>query len=115
VKRWCSGMTSPWAASAVGRAFVTRLTPVRIEDTEELLLPYRIEFAIEPPRYACWPSKRRSQGYSFSIRERSAALGVPHRGYLETWVQDRVRPDSVQVPGGMLSRCGCPPLSLAWL
>jgi hypothetical protein len=27
----------------------------------------------------------------------------PVRGYLETWVQDRVRPDSVQVPGGMPS------------
>jgi hypothetical protein len=36
-------------------------------------------------------------------------------GYLETWVQDRVRPDSVQVPGVMLPHCGCPPLSLAWL
>jgi hypothetical protein len=35
--------------------------------------------------------------------------------YLETWVQDRVRPDSVQVPGGMLPQCGYPPLSLAWL
>jgi len=38
-----------------------------------------------------------------------------HFGYLETWVQDRVRPDSVQVPGGMLPHCGCPSLSLAWL
>ena len=44
----------------------------------------------------------------------SAALRPP-RGYLETWMQDRVRPDSVQVPGGMLPYCGCPPLSLAWL
>ena len=32
----------------------------------------------------------------------------PVRGYLETWVQDRVGPDSVQVPGGMLDHCGCP-------
>ena len=29
-----------------------------------------------------------------------AANRRTHFGYLETWVQDRVRPNSVQVPGG---------------
>jgi hypothetical protein len=48
-------------------------------------------------------------------RPRAMFLCLPLGGYLETWVQDRVRPDSVQVPGGMLPHCGCPPLSLAWL
>src|SRR6185437_17126582 len=54
-------------------------------------------------------------GYLTSPRWEARFGQRPTRGYLETWVQDRVRPDSVQVPGGMLPHCGCPPLSLAWL
>ena len=37
------------------------------------------------------------------------------RGYLETSRRIDVRPDSVQVSGETLPRCGCPPVSLVWL
>jgi len=37
------------------------------------------------------------------------------RGYLETWRRIDVWPDSVQVSGGTLDSCGCPPAVWVWL
>lgn len=59
------------------------------------------------------PHGRPMQTRQFCTRE--AIPDVPHRGYLGTWAQDRVRPGRVHVPDGMLPYVGCLLLSLAWL